>query len=354
MNVPATATCGQCQAGSCGDCQQQGCSWFASTIPGVSGKCDVNSSTSNVYTLVATCPVCQNYDTSCTTCVAREAIDGCGWYVLPGSINGKCREAAPSFAYSKTPSDSCSSGNLCAGIPSCSTCQTTNASASAANSSTCSWYKSKQPNFYNSKCDDNKPSAVETGLYDQVMGTCPVCGGTTCIDCKAEAGCKWVAVSQGLGTAFGQCLPTATATPTVKKEITTCPAVCNVHSCASCITNSACNWFTSGGMTVDDSCDLASDATFQHPFQQPVPTKVAQCPACAADRCYECNNLAGCGWYVKRVGFVDLAQGCYATNAPPSGRTLRSNTDSKCSGVPSSSTHVAASLGLVLILACFA
>lgn len=353
LSINATATCSMCQAGSCVDCQNQtGCSWFSSSIPGIPGKCDVNTSSTTTYNVVNTCPTCQNYDsTGCQACVNAN----CSWFSLPGGLNAKCREASPSFAYSQTPSDSCDAGNRCAGIESCSTCQTTNVTT-GANSSACAWYTSKSPTFYDNKCDDNKPGVIDNSLYTQaVAGTCPACAGTSCTTCKAESGCKWVAVSEGLGTAFGECLPTATATPRAKTEIPTCPAECSLHSCISCIANDKCNWF-SGSSTIDDSCDLATDGTLQHPFQKTVYPSNSNptCGTCLADRCYECNNLSGCGWYVQKELGITIRQGCYSNTNFPAGRTLRPNSDSKCDGVPSSSAHVAASIGVMVVLAMFA
>jgi hypothetical protein len=185
-------------------------------------------------------------------------------------------------------------------------------------------------------------------------GICPACAGTSCTDCKSETGCKWVAVQGLTGIGFGECLPTTTPTPAAKKDIATCPDTCNVHTCVDCAAIAACNWFTaSPGGVIDDSCDLASDATIQHPSQTAV-TAPASCGACLADRCYECNKLPTCGWYAKKVLGVIVAEGCYATASAPSGRDLLSNTDSKCDGVPSGSTHVVASIGVLFVLALVA
>jgi len=349
LSLTPQATCDVCQAGSCGDCQNQtGCSWFASVVPGVPGKCDLNTSTSNAYSLVPTCPSCFT-STTCNDCVLRENSTGCGWYVLPGSLNGKCREASPSFAYTKVPKDSCSTGNPCSGVNSCTDCQ----AVLAQNLSVCSWFTSKSPSFYSNKCGDSLAGVVSSNLYTQVSGTCPLCAGTSCLDCKAEPNCKWVAVQGLTGIAFGQCLPTSATTPTAKKEIATCPATCQVHSCLACTAVASCNWFT-GSSVVDDSCDLASDAKLQHPAQTPF-TMASQCgSSCLADRCFECNGLPGCGWYVNKKLGVIVLQGCYSTNNFPTGRSLLPNSDSKCEGVPSSSTHLVASIGLLLVLALFA
>jgi hypothetical protein len=191
---------------------------------------------------------------------------------------------------------------------------------------------------------------VDAGLYTMVSGTCPLCAGTSCLDCKAEANCKWVAVQGLTGIGFGECLKTSDATPTTKKEITTCPATCQVHSCNACTALPTCSWFT-GSSIIDDSCDLTSDAKLQHPAQKPAQTP---CAPCLADRCYECNGLSGCGWYVKKGPFnVILAEGCYQSSQIPSGRVLLPNSDSKCKGQPGSSAHVVASLGLVVLLGLF-
>jgi len=347
LNPPATGTCPMCQAGNCADCQNQtGCSWFSNVVPGVPGKCDMANYTSSVYNLVAAgnCPTCQLH-TNCSNCVSYENSTGCDWYVLPGNNFGKCREASPSFAYTKVGPGSCDAGNPCSGVSTCQACQGV---ANATNGSLCSWYTSKSPSFYNSKCDDIKPGVVDSALYDPVNGACPVCAGTSCLSCKAEANCKWVAVSLGLGTAFGQCLQTSVATPSPKTEVATCPAVCQVYSCNQCTVISACNWFT-GSSVIDDSCDLATDGLLQHPAQHPAATP---CAPCLADRCYECNNLPGCGWYAKEeFGIIGL-QGCYAT--APAGRVLIANSNSKCKGVPGASSHVTISIGVLLMLALLA
>jgi len=342
LSIPATATCGTCQAANCDDCQNQtNCSWFSSDVPGLPGKCAASNSIQSVYTLVATCPVCQTY-TNCSSCNTAGATAGCGWYELPGRLNGKCRETSPSFAYSKV--TDCA-GNPCSGVATCQKCQDVNKTDGTG----CNWFTSKSPSFYNSKCDDDTPGLVDGGLYNVVTGVCPECAGTSCLNCKEESNCKWVATSTGLGTAFGQCLKSADSTPTGKSIIATCPATCQLHSCVACKANSQCSWFTGGGAFADDSCDLASDATLQHPVQHAATT----CDACMADRCYECNNLAGCGWYARKVGFVTVQEGCFATPGP-SGRSLVSNTDSKCDGVPSGSSQVAVSMGVLAVLAFLA
>jgi len=222
----------------------------------------------------------------------------------------------------------------------------------STNASICSWFTSKSPSFYNSKCDDNKAGVVDSGLYNQVSGSCPLCAGTSCLDCKAEANCKWVAVQGVTGIGFGECLKTADTTPASKRDIATCPATCQLHSCKTCAAITACNWF-SGSSVVDDSCDLASDARIQHPAQTGI-ASVASCGACMADRCFECNGLTGCGWYAQKALGLIIREGCYSSASFPSGRVLIANSDSKCEGVPSSSLQVAASMGLLLVLSLLA
>jgi len=340
LNIPPKATCDLCQAGSCADCQNQAnCSWYSNVIPGVPGKCDVANTTSSTYKVVNVCPTCQNFAT-CDLCSAQENVTGCGWYVLPGNLNGKCREAPPAFAYSKVNQGSCSTGNLCAGVNNCQGCQLV---TNSSNATVCSWYTSKSASFYNSKCDDYGPGVVSADLYTQEMGSCPLCAGTSCLSCKAELNCKWVAATIGFGTGFGQCLQTSATTPALKKEIPTCPATCQVYSCQACSLNSQCSWF-SGSTVIDDSCDLATDGKLQHPTQ----TATSPCLQCMADRCYECNGLAGCGWYAKKVAGFIVLEGCYAT--APAGRVLVPNSDSKCKGVPSGSSQVAASIGVLAVL----
>jgi len=336
-----------CQAGNCADCQNQtGCSWYSNVVPGVPGKCDVANGTFTAYNLVTTCPTCQTH-TSCTECGNYENSTGCDWYVLPGNIGGKCREASPAFAYTKVPPASCGTGNPCAGVATCQLCQ---AVTNATNASLCGWYTSKSPSFYNSKCDDIKPGVVDGSLYVPVVDACPVCAGTSCLTCKAESGCKWVAVSLGLAQVFGQCLPTATPTPSTKSLVVTCPITCKLHSCNQCTSNSACAWFTGGPSLVDDVCDVAT-AGNSHPVQKPAATP---CAACLANECYECNGLPGCGWYaVEHFGIIGL-QGCYSTGSAPSDRTLIANSNSKCKGVPSGSSQVTISIGVLLVLAFLA
>jgi len=346
LNLPATATCSQCQAGSCADCQAQpNCTWYSNVVPGVPGKCDLAGAANAAYSVVDTCPTCQLYP-DCPSCSGNQTLSGCGWYVLPGNLDGKCREASPAFAYTKVDAGSCSTGNLCAGVNTCQLCQGV---TNTTNASVCSWYTSKSPSFYNSKCDDYLPGVVDSNLYTVVAGTCPLCAGTSCLSCLAENNCKWVAATVGLGTAFGQCLQTITATPALKKQITTCPATCQVYSCQACSAIAACDWFT-GSSIIDDSCDLATDAKLQHPTQ----SVANPCTQCMADRCFECNGLAGCGWYAKTILGVTIEQGCYTTTGFPSGRVLVSNSNSKCSGVPSSSSQVAVSIGVLAMLALLA
>jgi len=345
LGLSPTATCSTCQAGSCLDCTgQPGCAWFSSVVPGVPGKCTTNTSSPSGYNVVPVCPTCY-LNTTCDTCVVDENVTGCGWYVLPGGVGGKCREASPSFAYSKVPAGKCATGNPCAGVRTCSKCQEV---VNATNSSTCSWYTSSSPSFYNSKCDDNKPGIVDAGLYTVVTGQCPICAGTSCLDCQAEGlqTCRWVAVQGLTGIGFGECLANTVATPSTKRNITTCPATCQVHSCKACTALATCSWFQGGGSFVDDSCDLTSDSKMHLTQTQ----ATIPCAPCKADRCYECNSESGCGWYANKILGQIVAQGCYPNTQIPSGRVLIANSDSKCKGVPASSAHVVASLGLVFVL----
>jgi len=346
LGIPATASCSQCQAGNCSDCfNQLGCGWFSNSVPGVPGMCGLNTSSTPTYTLVgnnvSSCPACTGV-TPCSTCGA--SLNGtCNWYQLPGGIGGKCSEAAPSFAYTQVPKDC--TVNPCVGVPSCQACQ---AVTNATNASVCAWFSSKEPAFYGSKCDSIVAGVVDSTLYTEVSGTCPVCAGTSCADCQAEAGCKWVAVSLGLASVFGQCLQTTATTPSTKSIVNVCPVTCQVYSCNQCTAIPACSWFTGGPEGDDDLCDLNTATT--HLAQHPAPTP---CPACLADRCYECNGLPGCGWYADEKLDLIIAQGCFATPGP-SGRTLLSNTNSKCKGVPGTSSQVTISIGVLLVLAFLA
>lgn len=342
LKLTATATCDVCQAGNCGECTwQDGCSWFASDIPGAPGKCAMTNSSQTLYTELEECPPCNGY-TSCDACSKANAT--CGWYELAGVAGGKCREAAPSFAYSKTKLGYCS-GDPCAGQKTCNKCE-----AVTLNNDTnlCAWYTSKQPAFYDSKCGAAQGGALSSAFYNPTP-SCPVCSALTCVDCKADAQCKWVALDAGvLGTSFGQCMKSSETTPTGKSIIATCPATCNVHSCKQCQSNADCSWFT-GSSVIDDSCDLTKDASAH--FGQ---TKATTCPACGADRCFECNGLDGCGWYAKKVLGQIVLEGCYSKTSFPSGRELIANTDSKCKGVPSSSASVAVSMVVLAALALVA
>lgn len=57
---------------------------------------------------------------------------------------------------------------------------------------------------------------------------------------------------------------------------------------------------------------------------------------------------------MKKILGMTIYEGCYETSAAPSDRELRANSDSACDGVPSSSSQLAASLGVVIMLAIFA
>jgi len=139
-------------------------------------------------------------------------------------------------------------------------------------------------------------------------------------------------------------------TPRGKSVIATCPAVCDKYSCGSCTSNPACAWFADSSLKEDDECDLRED---KH-FTQTAVTEPASCKACAATRCYECNNMDACGWYVKKFLGKAVLQGCFAKSdtAAHEGRELRAITDKNCEGVPNSSGRLAASMG-VLMLAFF-
>jgi len=256
--------------------------------------------------------------------------------VLVGS-----QEASPAFQFIKVPHDQCATGNPCVGINSCDKCQT---AMNATNATICSWYVSTTPSVYNSKCDVNKPGLVDTALYTQTLGSCPSCTGTTCLDCNTDSSCRWVAVQLLTTLAFGECL--SNSTPSLKTNITTCPTTCQLHSCAACTVVPACSWFT-GSTLFNEICDLTSDGKLQHPAQHPL---TPPCGACKADRCFECNSEAGCGWYAHTAGPLVLEQGCYPTNNFPLGRVLLGNSDSKCKGVPSRSSHLAASFGFLAFL----
>jgi len=348
LNPTVTDTCPTCQAGSCGEClAQTNCSWFSPKVPGVSGKCDATGNSNTGYDVVPVCPTCQN-NNDCSSCYANQT-QGCSWFTLPGGTAGKCREAAPSFAYSKVGSDKCGQA-LCSGIQSCTACQN---ATYGNNQSTCVWYNSANSKFYNSKCDDKDANFAQQTLYNSNAGaTCPRCAGTSCTDCKAESGCKWVAVStMGFGTGFGECQTDDATPPTGKSVIATCPATCKKYSCGSCTSNSECAWFAKSSIGADDECDLRDD---KHYSQTPVTDSTA-CEACAANRCYECNNLPNCGWFVEKKLGLTIRQGCFAKNDPSIGdRTLRDNSNTDCDGGPNSSAHLAASFGLVFVLAMFA
>jgi len=350
LNLSPTTTCSMCQAGSCTDCYNQtGCSWFSSVVPGIPGTCAVNSSTPTGYNLVATCPTC-NGNTACGTCTANQNSTGCGWWTLPGGLSGKCREASPAFDYTQTPAAFCGLGvNPCAGLNTCSQCL--NATSPVNNATNiCNWFTSKSTALYNSKCDQNLAGVLNSAFYTALTGTCPICAPSTCTDCAADTtnsangGCQWLAVNLGAGYAFGQCV-TKGVTVTGKAVVPTCPNACSIYSCTSCASTTGCAWFTGSKIGIDDTCALASSTT-EHLSQTAV-TVVGSCPNCAADRCFECNNLNGCGWYADTVGSFIYAQGCYATPGP-SGRTLIQNTNSKCAGA-SGASALAVPTGLLLI-----
>jgi len=330
--------CPACQAGSCSDCQNQtACAWY--THPVLSATCASNSSVPpspggvGSYSLLAQCPPCKD-TTDCATCNALP--NNCSWYALPGSSGGKCSEASPGFAYSKVTTSFCNGGNPCAGIDTCTKCQAVNGTVSGGGmGNPCVWLapKSGFTSFYNSKCDYNAGTFDNTFYTQTGMAQCPVCTGTNCVTCKAESGCKWSAVSVGGLLSFGQCLQTTTATPGGKTDIAVCPAACKLYSCAQCVANTDCRWFTGSGAGLDDTCDRASD-TNQHPFTTVVSDQT-KCPQCKSSRCFECNNEPnGCGWYVNTAFGADLpgTGDCAKTHGASSTERLVPNTDKKCDG----------------------
>jgi hypothetical protein len=178
-------------------------------------------------------------------------------------------------------------------------------------------------------------------LYDQLSGAtaCPVCAGSSCVSCKAETNCKWVAVDVLGLLSFGQCLPSGDATPGGKTVVSTCPAACQVHTCATCASQAACRWYA-GSAFFNDVCDLASDS-IQHPSHtmEYSTANVASCPACSADRCFECGSEAGCGWYEKTFG----RDKCDFLNGSNTG-TLVPATDAECEGNPNSVSAIVPSV----------
>jgi hypothetical protein len=349
---PRVSPCPQCQAGDCTACKNQtGCSWFVHSVPGVDGVCVTTASGTpptpvGNYAPVSSCPLCKD-STSCTACYMLPAADNCAWFELAGVTGGKCAEASPGFAYTKKANGFCN-GNPCVGVPTCSKCKGTLDANN--NSNACAWYTSKVPSLYNSKCDQNATSnVVSTSAYDVLSGTCPACAYSSCSDCKLDTACKWVAIDAGiLGTSFGQCVTTATSI-TGKTTIAQCPKSCEIHSCDACVAKTDCRWFISSAGQ-DPVCDRAADAP-GHPFTTEYPGGGA-CPACSADRCYECASLTGCGWYKDTVaGFEVPFSGHCVSNANPGTNVKKiEKTDKKCEGNPNGAAAMMPALALVAFL----
>jgi hypothetical protein len=342
--MTAMGQCPVCQAGNCVDCRSQtNCSWYTSSLSAESGKCaatgDTPSGLGTYAVLAGSCPICNTY-LDCPTCNAAQNTTGCSWWTLPGNVNGKCREASPSFAYTKVAVGFCN-GNSCGNVQVCSDCQ--NVIAEDNVTKPCAWFSSKLASVYNSKCDVSTAGVVDTTFYNVVAaGSCPVCGGSSCVSCKAEANCKWVAVDLGVSYSFGQCLSNSVANPAGKTVVATCPAACQVHSCKDCVSNTACRWF-SGSSVSRDVCDLSSDS-FQHPFHTVTVSAAGNCPACVSDRCFECGSEAGCGWYKKTFGLTK----CDFLNGSNTG-TLVQTTDANCEGNPNSVSALVPSLASLVV-----
>lgn len=351
LNLPIINPCPMCQAGNCMECKNQsGCDWYVASLGALGGQCGAAGATPNsslpsvTYSAATTCPACIQY-TTCDTCNAhQDALDNCGWYELPGGANGKCREASPGFAYTKVADGFCG-GNICAVSNTCKGCI---AVTNSSNATVCAWYNSKSPSLYNSKCDVDKVGVVTSSFYDKA-NTCPPCAGTTCVSCKAESGCDWLAVEVLGASSFGQCVTTGTKV-NGKTIIGTCPATCKVYSCSACIGISECRWYT-GSNVQDDSCDRATDSS-QYPFSKAI-AQGGTCPACKATRCFECNSESGCGWFrntVPGLGTVIPGTGdCAPTAAPGQNTKLLPSTDSKCDGAPSGAAALVPGFAALLI-----
>jgi hypothetical protein len=347
LSYTAMGSCPPCQAGSCTDCTNQtGCSWYTHSGP-LSATCSSNttvpptpSGIPGTYSKLGTCPACKDTN-DCATCnmvAIGTTGTNCSWYVLPGSTGGKCAEASPGFAYSKVSTSFCGGGNPCGGVDTCVKCQAVNATlANNSMGNPCVWLQPKPSftAFYNSKCDYDIGS-FDTTFYTSTVGTCPICTGTSCVTCKAESGCKWSAVDVGGLLSFGQCLKSTDTTPTGKSDIGTCPAACQLYSCAQCTANTDCRWFTGSQAGLDDTCDRGSDIN-QHPFTTVIGGGVGTCPPCKSSRCFECNNEpSGCGWYVNTFpgvgGDIPGSGDCAMKHTASSTERLVPNTDKKCDG----------------------
>jgi len=346
LNVTKTAngSCTPCQAGSCMDCQNHpdgNCVWYQSTLLG--GKCEVNtSSTPTGYTKIDTCPVCNQWDNDCNACFNNQNL-GCSFYSLPGQSLTKCRENSPSFAYSKVAAGFCG-GNPCTSSQTCGACQAVNVSGVMP----CAWYDSAVPALYGPKCDSANASFVDNSLYN-LKTTCPVCGGSSCVACKSEANCKWVAVDVGLGTGFGQCLVSTATNPTGKKTIDVCPATCQVYSCSQCIASTACRWY-SDSPVARDTCDLESDS-WQYGTHRVTVAQGGTCPTCASTRCYECSSETGCGWYTDTLGGIRIpgTGHCKLQSAATGNEKIIDKTSSDCAGNPNAAGAVAPSFAVLAI-----
>jgi hypothetical protein len=357
LGLVAVTTCPPCQAGTCTECTAinatNNCTWYTNSVFG--GTCGNNTaappSPVGTYTMFnGTCPACKD-SSSCATCTTDPV---CAWYELPGGVDSKCREASPGFAYTKVTSGYCTNANPCAGQGTCTVCKGITVAENATyNSTPCSWYtpKSGMEVLYNPKCDLGAPGTVEGAFYD-VASTCPPCSGTSCTTCKAETNCKWVAVTVATVSSFGQCLQSSTANPGGKTEVTTCPDECKIYSCTGCIANSKCTWYSASKAGLDDTCDRSSDSS-THPLTTLINGTSGTCPACKASRCFECNNEAGCGWYVNTIPGLGTAipgtGDCAPTSASHSNEKLIPNTDSDCDGASSDASSFAPGfVGLLL------
>jgi hypothetical protein len=214
-------------------------------------------------------------------------------------------------------------------------CQAVNVTTATGN---CVWLQPKAAftALYNSKCDFSAGAVDNTFYTTTAQGTCPLCTGSTCTACKSENNCKWSAVSVLGVLSFGQCLQSTTATPGGKTDIATCPAACNLFSCAQCIANPDCAWFTGSGAGLDDTCDRAVDVQ-QHPFTTVI-RNGGTCPLCKSSRCFECNNEPNnCGWYVNTLLGADVpgTGDCAVKHTASNSERLVANTDKNCDGARS-------------------
>lgn len=342
LGFTAAPTCPACQAGSCTDCQNQTtCAWYIHPSILMRSVCGNDTTTpptpngiTGTYNKTAPgmCPPCKDLPGGCTGCNANP---NCTWYKLPGAAasDGKCAEiaASPGFAYTRVTTSFCNGGNPCSGQQTCADCKDANGTLpDNSMGNPCQWLvpKAGMAALYNPKCDYNY-GTFDSGFYDPA-DTCPPCTGTTCGACKADTTCKWVAVVVAGVNSFGQCIQTSAAVPTGKSVVDVCPDTCKIYSCSQCVANSDCRWYTKSPIR-DDSCDRASDVN-QHLDAESVST-VDKCPACKASRCFECNNEAGCGWYINTAfGQDTFGTECAPTAASHTNERLVPNTDKKCDG----------------------